>query len=98
MRPNLFDFVQTGSGKTYTMGTGFEVTPQPDQVGILPRAIRHIFSGINNRQDRAREEGQSVPEFRVEAQFIELYNENLFDLLEPSRDHQVCVLFDFYRD
>ncbi|KAF4528683.1 hypothetical protein B566_EDAN016577 [Ephemera danica] len=76
----------TGSGKTYTMGTGFEVTPHPDQIGILPRAIRHIYAGITARQERAREAEQPVPEFRVEAQFIELYNENLFDLLEPSRD------------
>ncbi|XP_059472977.1 kinesin-like protein KIF21A [Neocloeon triangulifer] len=79
---------QTGSGKTYTMGTGYELTCGIEHVGMLPRAIRHIFSGIESRQEQAREAGLPVPEFRVEAQFIELYNENLYDLLEPDRSIQ----------
>ncbi|CAB3377766.1 Hypothetical predicted protein [Cloeon dipterum] len=79
---------QTGSGKTYTMGTGYELTCGAENVGVLPRAIRHIFSGIESRQEQAREAGIPIPEFRVEAQFIELYNENLYDLLEPDRSMQ----------
>ncbi|PSN35255.1 hypothetical protein C0J52_18156 [Blattella germanica] len=77
---------QTGSGKTYTMGTGFDVEVQPDQVGIIPRAINHLFNGIQNRADRAREAGQPPPEFKIVAQFMELYNEEVIDLFDPSRE------------
>ena len=35
--------LQTGSGKTYSMGTGFEVGLPPEQVGILPRAAQYLF-------------------------------------------------------
>ncbi|KAG7203017.1 hypothetical protein KM043_010144 [Ampulex compressa] len=75
---------QTGSGKTYTMGTGFDVEVDDTIVGIIPRAIRHLFDGINEKQESARERGQMPPEFKVTAQFLELYNEDLKDLLEPG--------------
>ncbi|XP_003707301.2 kinesin-like protein 31E isoform X1 [Megachile rotundata] len=75
---------QTGSGKTYTMGTGFDVEVDEDVVGIIPRAIRHLFNGIAEKQQRARESAQMPPEFKVTAQFLELYNEDLKDLLEPG--------------
>ena len=49
---------QTGSGKTYSMGTGFEVSAVNDEsVGIVPRAVRHLFGGIAKRQEEARESG-----------------------------------------
>lgn len=79
------------------MGTGYELTCGVDNVGMLPRAIRHIYSGIESRQEQAREAGLPVPEFRVEAQFIELYNENLYDLLEPDRSIQVSFCYKLYR-
>lgn len=75
---------QTGSGKTYTMGTGFDVEVQQEQVGIIPRAIHHLFQGIQDRADQAREAGQPAPEFKIVAQFMELYNEEVIDLFDPS--------------
>ncbi|XP_014212531.1 kinesin-like protein KIF21A isoform X2 [Copidosoma floridanum] len=75
---------QTGSGKTYTMGTGFDVEIDDNVVGIIPRAIKHLFDGIADKQARARERAQMPPEFKVTAQFLELYNEDLKDLLEPG--------------
>ncbi|CAK9822517.1 Kinesin-like protein KIF21A [Anthophora retusa] len=75
---------QTGSGKTYTMGTGFGVEVDETVVGIIPRAIRHLFNGIAEKQEHARERAQMPPEFKVTAQFLELYNEDLKDLLEPG--------------
>ncbi|XP_008211274.1 kinesin-like protein KIF21A isoform X4 [Nasonia vitripennis] len=75
---------QTGSGKTYTMGTGFDVEIDEEVVGIIPRAIKHLFDGIAEKQARARERAQMPPEFKVTAQFLELYNEDLKDLLEPG--------------
>ncbi|XP_014239134.1 kinesin-like protein KIF21A isoform X2 [Trichogramma pretiosum] len=75
---------QTGSGKTYTMGTGFDVEIDEHIVGIIPRAIKHLFDGIAEKQQRARERAQMPPEFKVSAQFLELYNEDLKDLLSPG--------------
>ncbi|KAJ4449291.1 hypothetical protein ANN_00689 [Periplaneta americana] len=81
-----YSSLQTGSGKTYTMGTGFDVEVQPEQVGIIPRAIHHLFQGIKERGDQAREAGQPAPEFKIVAQFMELYNEEVIDLFDPSRE------------
>ena len=79
---------QTGSGKTYSMGTGLEADQQlcsmSDNVGILPRSVHHLFTGIEMLREEAIQIGQTPPEFRVQAQFLELYNEEIIDLLEPT--------------
>ncbi|XP_049882022.1 kinesin-like protein KIF21A isoform X2 [Pectinophora gossypiella] len=79
---------QTGSGKTYTMGSGWEGEGDGDEDrrGIIPRAIRDLFAGADARADAARAQGQLPPEFSVQAQFIELYNEDIVDLLDPAKD------------
>jgi len=64
--------VQTGSGKTYTMGTGFDVTVDQDLVGIIPRAVEHLFNGIEERRQEALNAGRPLPEFSIKAQFIEV--------------------------
>lgn len=64
--------VQTGSGKTYTMGTGFDVSIGEDELGIIPRAVSHLFRGIEDRKQAAREQGRPVPEFKINAQFLEV--------------------------
>lgn len=61
----VFAYGQTGSGKTYTMGTGFDVEIDETIVGIIPRAIRHLFNGIADKQACARERAQMPPEFKV---------------------------------
>ncbi|XP_037070286.1 LOW QUALITY PROTEIN: kinesin-like protein KIF21A [Pollicipes pollicipes] len=75
---------QTGSGKTYTMGTGFEVDTCPEAAGIIPRAVDHLFRGVRQRQEAARQAGQPPADFKVSAQFMELYNEEIIDLLDQS--------------
>ncbi|CAH1153425.1 unnamed protein product [Phaedon cochleariae] len=75
---------QTGSGKTYTMGSGFDVEVKDEQKGIIPRAIHQLFDGIHTRIDKAQECGMLPPEFKVTAQFMELYNEEVIDLFNPS--------------
>ncbi|CAK8681521.1 unnamed protein product [Clavelina lepadiformis] len=77
---------QTGSGKTYTMGTGFDVTTSQEQLGIIPRAMNHLFKGINKRKAEALSMGLPAPEFNVTAQFMELYNEELVDLFDTTTD------------
>uniref|UniRef100_A0A8C3L2K5 Kinesin family member 21B n=1 Tax=Chrysolophus pictus TaxID=9089 RepID=A0A8C3L2K5_CHRPC len=77
---------QTGAGKTYTMGTGFDMNISEDEQGIIPRAIGHLFSGIEERKRAAQSQGVAVPEFKVSAQFLELYNEEILDLFDSTRD------------
>ncbi|XP_067860907.1 kinesin-like protein KIF21A isoform X2 [Heptranchias perlo] len=77
---------QTGSGKTYTMGTGFDVNITEIEHGIIPRAIKHLYFGIEERKRAAVECGLPPPEFKVNAQFLELYNEEILDLFDSVRD------------
>lgn len=82
----IFAYGQTGSGKTYTMGTGFDVNISDEELGIIPRAISHLFRGIEERRQVATEQGRPVPEFKINAQFLELYNEEVLDLFDSTRD------------
>nr|XP_046234853.1 kinesin-like protein KIF21A isoform X2 [Scatophagus argus] len=82
----IFAYGQTGSGKTYTMGTGFDVNIGEDELGIIPRAVNHLFRGIEERKQAATEQGRPVPEFKINAQFLELYNEEVLDLFDSTRD------------
>uniref|UniRef100_A0A665WIW2 Kinesin family member 21A n=1 Tax=Echeneis naucrates TaxID=173247 RepID=A0A665WIW2_ECHNA len=82
----VFAYGQTGSGKTYTMGTGFDVNIPDEELGIIPRAVHHLFRGIEERQQAAQEQGRPVPEFKINAQFLELYNEEVLDLFDSTRD------------
>ncbi|XP_035645979.1 kinesin-like protein KIF21A isoform X7 [Oncorhynchus keta] len=82
----IFAYGQTGSGKTYTMGTGFDVNIGEEELGIIPRAVSHLFRGIEERQQAAKEQGRPVPEFKINAQFLELYNEEVLDLFDSTRD------------
>ncbi|KAM9759474.1 kinesin-like protein KIF21B isoform 4-T5 [Menidia menidia] len=82
----VFAYGQTGSGKTYTMGTGFDVSLSQHEQGIIPRAVHQLFEGIQNRKERAQEAGTQPPDFKVSAQFLELYNEEILDLFDSARD------------
>ncbi|KAK2862333.1 hypothetical protein Q5P01_001866 [Channa striata] len=82
----VFAYGQTGSGKTYTMGTGFDVTLSQQEQGIIPRAVHQLFEGIQSRRMRAQDAGTHPPEFKVSAQFLELYNEEILDLFDEARD------------
>uniref|UniRef100_A0A6Q2Z8S5 Kinesin motor domain-containing protein n=1 Tax=Esox lucius TaxID=8010 RepID=A0A6Q2Z8S5_ESOLU len=82
----VFAYGQTGSGKTYTMGTGFDMNVPDEEKGIIPRAVRQLFLGIQERKSQAQREGTHPPEFKVSAQFLELYNEEILDLFDGARD------------
>ncbi|EFJ38092.1 hypothetical protein SELMODRAFT_767, partial [Selaginella moellendorffii] len=64
---------QTASGKTYTM-EGFD--DSPELRGIIPHAFEEIFSHIS--------QSQSSDRFLVRASYLEIYNEEIRDLLAPS--------------
>lgn len=54
------------------MGTGFDVNIGDDELGIIPRAVNHLFRGIEERRQAATEQGRPVPEFKINAQFLEV--------------------------
>lgn len=82
----VFAYGQTGSGKTYSMGTGFEPGLRDEQKGIVPRAVKHLFNGIEERRRAASERSEPPPEFKIYAEFMELYNEEILDLFDTARD------------
>eukprot|EP00803_Ostreobium_quekettii_P010323 evm.model.scf_1512.1 EVM.evm.TU.scf_1512.1 scf_1512:1612-17758(+) len=58
------------------MGTGNQMGLPDGLVGIVPRLVRALFIGIQERSEAA--------EFKVSIQFLEIYNEEVKDLLEPG--------------
>ncbi|TWW53558.1 Kinesin-like protein KIF11 [Takifugu flavidus] len=72
---------QTGTGKTFTM----EAERSPNEqftwdedplAGIIPRRLHQIFEKLS----------KNGTEFSVKVSLLEIYNEELFDLLSPSDD------------
>ena len=68
----VFAYGQTGSGKTHTMGTGFDKGVTEEEQGIIPRAVRHLFNGIEERRKMSEERSEPPPEFNISAQFMEV--------------------------
>ncbi|KAI9298864.1 kinesin-domain-containing protein [Neoconidiobolus thromboides FSU 785] len=75
----IFAYGQTGSGKTFSMGTSVDYSDAPENQGIVPRAVHNIFEII-----RARHKESSHYKCEVLITFLELYNEELIDLLAPN--------------
>ncbi|KAG0590351.1 hypothetical protein M758_1G087500 [Ceratodon purpureus] len=67
---------QTGSGKTFTMGCGNNVSLLEEELGILPRAIRQLYENVEERSNQA--------EFLIKCAYVEIYNEEIKDLLHPD--------------
>jgi len=76
---------QTASGKTHTiMGGGMASAMMQEEEahqGVLPRAIRNIFQQLNKQQESSNV-GSSY-EYEVRVQFLEIYGEEIRDLLNP---------------
>ncbi|CAF1059087.1 unnamed protein product [Adineta ricciae] len=82
---SILAYGQTGSGKTFTMGSGIEYM-DPSKEGILPRAIMHIFQRCASYEREAEAKGIMVPKCVVSCQFIEIYNENIYDLFNKENN------------
>ncbi|OIT27551.1 PREDICTED: kinesin-like protein KIN-5C [Nicotiana attenuata] len=76
----IFAYGQTGTGKTYTMegeckrsksGPNGELPPE---AGVIPRAVKQIFDTLESQN----------AEYSVKVTFLELYNEEITDLLAPE--------------
>ncbi|XP_075390148.1 kinesin-like protein KIF11 isoform X2 [Tenrec ecaudatus] len=77
----IFAYGQTGTGKTFTMegerSPNEEYTWEEDPLaGIIPRTLHQIFEKLSD----------NGTEFSVKVSLLEIYNEELFDLLNPSTD------------
>jgi len=76
----IFAYGQTGSGKTFTITGGAE---RYADRGIIPRSLSYIFDQIAKNPSRT---------FTVHVSYLEIYNENGFDLLDPK--HEATKLED----
>jgi kinesin family protein 11 len=68
----VFAYGQTGTGKTHTMQGN--LSPDDDMAGIIPRCVRYIFDALQSMSQ----------EYSVKVSFLQLYNEELKDLLAPE--------------
>ncbi|KAB2578298.1 Kinesin-like protein klpA [Lasiodiplodia theobromae] len=66
----IFCYGQTGSGKTYTMSS---------VDGMIPRAVRQIYETAQGLEEKGWR-------YKMEGQFVEVYNENLNDLLGRAEE------------
>ncbi|RSL81878.1 hypothetical protein CEP51_005546 [Fusarium floridanum] len=64
----IFCYGQTGSGKTFTMSSAD---------GMIPRATHMIYDTITKLKEKSWE-------YTMEGSFVEVYNEELNDLLTPN--------------
>ncbi|XP_055843322.1 chromosome-associated kinesin KIF4 [Episyrphus balteatus] len=78
----ILAYGQTGSGKTYTMGTTFDGNPN-ENMGVIPRAMTDIFQTIEKKSKEF--------DFKVTCSFMELYQEQLFDLLSSASREQSII-------
>jgi len=103
----IFAYGQTGSGKTHTM-IG-DLGQQNDEAGVIPRALEDIFNGLEQKAESQKLEmsspgsphpqhrrSSSKPpfEYQVQVQFLELYGEEIHDLvgedgIDQSFDREV---------
>lgn len=66
----LFAYGQTSSGKTYTM-----MGDQRNE-GVIPKAVGEIYDYIEKHPSR---------EFLIRVSYMEIYNEDIRDLLNPAK-------------
>lgn len=76
----IFAYGQTGTGKTYTMAG---LQKKPETKGIIPNTFNHIFSQIAN--------ASGEKSFVVTVTYLEIYNEDVRDLLSPNPNMKLEV-------
>lgn len=80
----IFAYGQTGAGKTHTMyGT-------PGQMGTTPRAVKELFSIVSRDEHRF--------DFTISASMLELYRNELVDLLSKSDPSKVTKKLNVHVD
>ena len=72
----IMAYGQTGSGKTFTMGS--EVQSADGEAGLIPRFMTSIFETLARKKE-------TLVDFTVQASFLEVYGEDVHDLLDQDR-------------
>ncbi|CAK4032449.1 Kinesin unc-104 [Lecanosticta acicola] len=76
----IFAYGQTGSGKSYSMmGYG-------EEEGVIPRICRDMYQRIEGMQEKDKNVSATV-----EVSYLEIYNERVRDLLNPSNKGNLKV-------
>lgn len=72
----MFAYGQTGCGKSHTMMGLADALDEngADLKGVIPKSVDHIFGFIDN-------ESNSGKNFLVRCAYLEIYNEQVLDLL-----------------
>nr|XP_020446818.1 kinesin-like protein KIF15 isoform X1 [Monopterus albus] len=77
----IFAYGQTGSGKTFTMLGPSDLDNFTDELrGVIPRSFEYLFFLIN----REVEKSSHSRSFLCKCSFIEIYNEQIYDLLDTA--------------
>ncbi|KAL7312560.1 hypothetical protein PS15m_008312 [Mucor circinelloides] len=76
----ILAYGQTGSGKTYSMGTSTTADFSAEHVGIVPRFAENLFNWVECQQNQHDNNTQ----YSVKVSFLELYNEDIIDLLNTN--------------
>ncbi|KAG1472165.1 hypothetical protein G6F56_001702 [Rhizopus delemar] len=98
----MLAYGQTSSGKTYTMGTAqHDQQTNPEGTGIIPRAMSLLFELLQQKgveQPPAQNQFRSIRpvsqmsnkyyRYSVKVSFVEIYNEELIDLLNSAPPHE----------
>ncbi|KAL2708538.1 Kinesin-like protein [Kluyveromyces marxianus] len=79
----IFAYGQTGSGKTFTM--------MNNKDGVIPMTLDHIFDWTQLLKERGWE-------YSFEAQFIEIYNEQIVDLLRTLNPEPGPLKYEIRHD
>uniref|UniRef100_A0A2N9HYV7 Reverse transcriptase domain-containing protein n=1 Tax=Fagus sylvatica TaxID=28930 RepID=A0A2N9HYV7_FAGSY len=83
--------VTGGSGKTYTMLgdiEDLELKPSPHR-GMTPRIFEFLFARIEAEEEIRRDE---KVKYNCKCSFLEIYNEQITDLLDPSSTNLLCIM------
>lgn len=89
----VFAYGQTGTGKTYTMMGDLDVRMGRIGVdaGIIPRVLDSIFRKEKNDANDNNDDHHMGDNINVKVSFVELYNEELRDLLSVDDSKKVKI-------
>eukprot|EP00200_Dunaliella_tertiolecta_P008228 CAMPEP_0202367962 /NCGR_PEP_ID=MMETSP1127-20130417/194_1 /ASSEMBLY_ACC=CAM_ASM_000462 /TAXON_ID=3047 /ORGANISM="Dunaliella tertiolecta, Strain CCMP1320" /LENGTH=1300 /DNA_ID=CAMNT_0048963299 /DNA_START=104 /DNA_END=4006 /DNA_ORIENTATION=+ len=78
---SIFAYGQTGAGKTHTMLGQIDKSKSPSERGLAPRVFEYLFQKIGEEEDA---KGRDSLRYSCRCSFLEIYNETITDLLNPS--------------
>lgn len=56
----------------FQMGTGFDLTLPAENMGIIPRAVDHMFQLIHDKEEECHHSQLPAPLYDMSVQFIEV--------------------------